>query len=66
VRALMVRGSSRVRTVLAIRLHARSRLDLVENRTRNAVGSARERLRGAGGTAWIVLLFVVLFGSRNL
>ena len=66
VRALMVRGSSRMRTVLAIRLHARSRLDLVENRTRTVVGSARARLRGAGGTAWIVLLFVVLFGSRNL
>ena len=66
VRALMVRGSSRVRTVLAIRLHARSRLDLVENRTRTVVGSARARVRGAGGTAWIVVLFVVLFGSRNL
>jgi GT2 family glycosyltransferase len=66
VRALMVRGSARLRTVVAVRLHSRSRLDLVETRTRSAVGSARDRLRGAGGIAWIVVLAVILFGSRNL
>ena len=66
VRALMVRGSSRLRTMIAVRLHTRSRLDLVETRTKSAVGSARERLRGAGGTAWIVVLSVLVFGSRNL
>jgi len=64
--ALMVRGSSRVRTTFAIRLHARSRLDLVETRTRRAVGSARASARGAGGIAWTVVLVVILFGSRNL
>jgi GT2 family glycosyltransferase len=66
LRALMVRGSSRVRTTFAVRLHARSRLDFVETRTRRAVGSARASLRGAGGVAWTVVMAVVLFGSRNL
>ncbi len=64
--ALMVRGSSRVRTTFAIRLQSRSRLDLVETRTRRAVGSARASFRGAGGIAWTVVLVVILFGSRNL
>jgi GT2 family glycosyltransferase len=66
LRALMVRGSSRMRTVLAVRLHAQSRIDLVETRTRRAVGSARATLRGAGGIAWTVVLAVIVFGSRNL
>jgi GT2 family glycosyltransferase len=63
---LMVRGSSRVRTTFAIRLQTRSRLDLVETRTKRAVGSARASVRGAGGIAWTVVLVVILFGSRNL
>ncbi len=66
LRALMVRGSSRLRTVIAVRLHAQSRLDVVGTRTRRAVGSARATLRGAGGVAWIVVAGVILFGSRNL
>src|SRR6185503_17861338 len=59
VRALMVRGSSRFRTMLAVRLHTRSRLDLVETSTRTALQDARARLRGAGGVAWVVVLAVI-------
>jgi GT2 family glycosyltransferase len=66
VRALMVRGSARLRTMIAVRLHSRSRLDLVETRTRRAVGNARASVRGAGGIAWTVVIAVIAFGSRNL
>ena len=66
LRGLMVRGSSRVRTMLAVRLHARSRLDFVETRTRRAVGSAQATVRGAGGVTWGCVLVVIAFGSRNL
>ncbi len=66
VHAFMLRGSARVRTLLAVWLHERAHLDDVSTRTRRAVGSARATVRGAGGLVWIAVLVLVAFGSRNL
>ena len=66
VRDLMVRGSARVRTFLAYRLHAGDRLADVSNRTRAAVSEAGTRLRGVHVVAAMLLVFFIGFGSRTM
>lgn len=66
VRELMVRGSARVRTFFAVRLHAAARLQDVSVRTRAAVDEARGRVFRAETLVFAALLGVILFGSRNL
>lgn len=66
VRELMIRGSARVRTFFAIRLHAPARLQDVSVRTRAAVGEARVRVLRPEMLVFVALLAVILFGSRSL
>ena len=66
VRDLMVRGSARVRTVFAHRLHASERLAEYSHRTRAAVSRASARVRAWPVVAVVGLVALVLFGSRAL
>lgn len=66
VRELMVRGSARVRSYFAVRLHAGNRLQDVSFRTRAAVDQARGRVLRPEILVLAGLLVVLLFGSRNL
>jgi GT2 family glycosyltransferase len=66
VRDLMVRGSARLRTLFTQRLHAGDRLHDVSDHAREVVGRTGDRLRRPGAVGAIVVLIMVVLGSRNL
>ena len=66
VRDLMVRGSARVRGLLVQRLHAGDRLADASNRARRRMTTTRERLRGAPAIFALVVVALVIVGSRAL
>lgn len=66
VRALMIRGSARLRSFTQTRLHAGERLQDATLTASRAAQQARRRLERREVLAGLIGLFVFLFGSRSL
>ena len=62
----MVRGSARIRGLLVQRLHAGDRLADVSNRARVRMTTTGERLRRAPAILALVVVLLIVFGSRAL
>jgi GT2 family glycosyltransferase len=66
VRDLMVRGSARLRTLFTQRLHAGDRIHDVSDHAREVVERTGDRLRRPGAIGALVVIVMVVLGSRNL
>jgi hypothetical protein len=62
----MIRGSARIRGPLAQRLHAGDRLADVSSRARVRMSSTGERLRRAPAIVVLVVVLLLVLGSRSL
>jgi GT2 family glycosyltransferase len=66
VRDLMIRGSARIRNVIAHRAHAGERIHEMSAQTRRRVERASHEMRRAPAIIGVILAAVVLFATRSL
>jgi GT2 family glycosyltransferase len=66
VRTLMIRGSARIRGPLVQRLHAGDRIADVSSRARVRMSNTGQRLRRAPAILALVVVLLILVGSRAL